>query len=325
MIFSCIIPAKDENDPKLADLIRSIRAQKFPPGEVEIIVVTEGDSESAKAIGIKKAEGDFCVMLCTDNYIVDKHLFGAVRAIFDAQPVVSGVYSKFYHYDKTDNSLNRYFSLMGNNDPIPFYLNKCDRKPWYDNDPDEYTTSFGFRYNIPSLGDNGFFYRTAHLKKTNLDNYYPMDNAVDMISQNHRYFVRYNCAMVWHRTSDNLISFLKKRYIYARDLYCERSNRRWKVIDTAKDKARLLWFIVSTVTALPCLWVSLKGYSKIRDRAWFWHWPVCIGFLITYGILTLRNLCLVLSSLQRLADLKRLGTVLSPCGLKPAKTLKSSK
>jgi len=41
VIFSCIIPAKDKNDPKLQGLIHSIREQEFPQEEIEIIVVTD--------------------------------------------------------------------------------------------------------------------------------------------------------------------------------------------------------------------------------------------------------------------------------------------
>ena len=278
MRFSCVIPARDKNDLKLKDLISSIKAQDFPQDQIEIHVITEGDSESAKAIGIKRSTGDICVMLCADNYLTDPTLFSKVNKEIG---MFSSVYEKHYFYDPCDNSLNRYFSLIGNNDPVPFYLGKCDREPWVDGLYK--TTSF------PSYGCNGFFVRREAFKDTNLDDYYPMDAHLDMSKKGHDYLCL-DQGTVWHRTSDSLISFLKKRYNYAKDLYCDRSNRRWRIIDTIQDKLKLLLFIFSVITIFPCIYISLKGFIKIKDLAWFYHWPVCVGFLIIYSFLVFRNL-----------------------------------
>ena len=143
---------------------------------------------------------------------------------------------------------------------------------------------------VPSLGDNGFFFLKKHLDKANIDHYYPMDVAEDLRSQGFCFYMRLNLPYIWHRTSDNLISFLKKRYRYAKDLYSDRQDRRWKMLDTRQDYVRLAIFVLCTLTVVPCLLVSLKGFSKIKDPAWAWHYPVCLGFLIMYTILVLRNL-----------------------------------
>jgi len=329
MIFSCIIPASpnDCKSIKLKELIHSIRSQDFKQDEIEILVVTNGeilradivrtdvtfiwaesDSESAKAIGIKHAKGEICVMLCADNYFTDSHLFSQV---FDYFLEADSVYERHYAYVPHDNSLNRYFSLIGNNDPIPFYLGKCDREPWVDG---LYKTR-----GIPSYGCNGFFVKRDRFKDTNLDDYYPMDAHVDMIEKGLTYAVLEQ-GTVWHRTSDTLISFLKKRYKYARDLYSDRNNRRWKMLGTKDDYWRLCLFILSTITVIPAVLVSVRGYLKIRDKAWFWHFPVCLGFLITYGVLACRNMLRLLSSSQRLSVKDLLRNALSPSTVKPLKT-----
>ena len=289
MIFSCVIPAKDKNDPKLADLIDSIRKQDFPQDKIEIIVETEGDSEQAKASAIRKAKGDICVMLCADNYFNDLSTFRYVWELFRKYEV-AGAYSKFYTHIRSDNSINRYFSLMGNNDPVCFYLGKSDRRPHYENDRNELLTFFYFRDEIPSFGDNAFFYRRSEILKSDLDNYYPMDNAKDLQSKGKPVYARFNCAMLWHRTSDSYFGFLRKRYRYARDLYCDRTNRRWKMLDTRKDYWRLLLFILRVIAVIPIVCTSIRGYRRVKDPAWFWHYPVCFGFLVTYGILAIRNL-----------------------------------
>lgn len=314
MIFSCIIPAsrKDAKSQMLKDLIASIRAQDFPQDQIEIIVVTnvgvdghillnnaqedviyineDLDSEQAKARGIREAKGEICAMFCADNYIIDKYLFNNVKVWMDKAPGITGCYSKFYWREKKDNSLNRYFSLIGNNDTIPFYLNKCDRLPHYKRDKNVSFSQVSFKDEIPSLGDNGFFYRKSHLNESVLEHYYPMDIAEDLRKRNKFTYWRFELPCIWHRTSDKLLTFLIKRYKYARDLYCDRTDRRWKMLDTREDYLRLLWFIIATISIVPALFISIKGFLKIRDWAWFWHWPVCVGFLLTYGLLACRNL-----------------------------------
>jgi hypothetical protein len=138
----------------------------------------------------------------------------------------------------------------------------------------------------PSYGCNGFFYRASAIKATSLDNYYPMDNATEIKGE----IFSIVSQAIWHKTSDNLFTFLRKRYRYARDLYSDRHDRRWKMLDNGEDFIRLAGFIVSTLAVIPALCVSVRGYRKIPDKAWFWHWPVCFGFLFTYTALAIRNL-----------------------------------
>ena len=285
IIFSCCIPAKDENDPKLKDLIDSIRAQNFPQDQIEIIVITEGDSEWAKGEAIRRSKGQICAMFCADNYITDKSLFQRVWDGFNHDECPDAVYEQRYAYMKNDNSLNRYFSLIGCNDPVPFYLGKCDREPWAKG---LYKPS---RFSLPSYGCNGFFVKRKCFDRTDLNKYYPMDAHSDMSHhKNGMAYLPLDYASIWHRTSDNLISFLIKRYKYARDLYCDRMDRRWRMLDTKHDYFRLGLFVLATATIIPCLATSVRGFLKVRDSAWFWHWPVCVGFLITYGLLACRNL-----------------------------------
>ncbi len=290
MIFSCVIPAKSLDDPKLKDLLASIRAQDFPQDQIETIVVTEGDSEQAKTIGIRKAKGEICAMFCADNYVTNRQLFKQVYSALVMDKSVTGVYNKYYQTVPQSNSLDRYFALIGGNDVIPFYLGKNDRKPWYDYDESEISSYIKFPNTIPSLGDNGFFYRRDRLIQADLDHYYPMDCAEDLRRLGYFVYERINSGGVWHRTTDgNLIKFLIKRYRYARDLYSDRDDRRWKMLDTREDYWRLTGFILATLTVIPCLYISIKGFLKVRDFAWFWHPISCLGFLITYGILVCRN------------------------------------
>ena len=124
--LSIIITAKDKNDPKLQDLLYSISKQTYPKDLCETLIITEGNSETAKAIGLKKAKGKIVGIFASDNYLNDPVFIAECMRPFEDSRVV-GSYPLRYHYDKKDDILNRYFALMGVNDPIPFYLNKNDR------------------------------------------------------------------------------------------------------------------------------------------------------------------------------------------------------
>src|SRR3990167_1612390 len=127
IVFSAIIPAstKDLESQKLKDLIVSIKAQDFPQDQIEILVITEGDSEQAKAIGIRRAKGEICAMFCADNMIMEKDLFQRVYCELSVNAEdTDACFPWKYSYEKNDNSLNRYFSLIGGNDPICYYLGK---------------------------------------------------------------------------------------------------------------------------------------------------------------------------------------------------------
>ena len=291
--FSCIIPARDPREKKLLELIESIRLQDFPQDEIEIIVSTQGDSEEAKAHGIRQATGDICVMLCADNYFVDPKTFSTVDQIGG----VHAVYSKHYAYLRKDLFLNRYFALLGANDPIPWFLGKADRKSYIDYDENQVMDIH--LNNRESYGCNGWFAPRSLLLEADLDHYYPMDAWEDLRLKGYNVFARLS-PYLWHRTSDNnLIKFLMRRYKYARDLYCDRRDRRWKVIESPRDYVRLAWFVVVSLTFIQPLMVSLQGYTRIRDFAWFWHPFVLFGFTIMYGVLVCRNILKSLLSFPR--------------------------
>jgi len=244
-------------------------------------------------------------MFCADNYIVDKKFFAQVKGFFDVNKMMVGLYTRHYALVKHDNSLNRYFSLIGGNDPVSFYLGKNDRLSYQYLDRPLFFDYLIFQNNVPSLGDNGCFYWRDKILKADLDHYYPMDCAVDLINKGHNRFIRLNFLAIWHRTTDgNLLTFLKRRYRYARDLYCDRDDRRWKMVSTTQDYWRLAYFIGCTLTIIPLLLFSIQGFSKVKDWAWFWHPIACWGFLLTYGYLACRNL-LKYRSLSQLFSVQR--------------------
>ncbi len=271
--LSLVIACRSKSDPKLAELLESIEAQNFPQEELEILVITEGTSESAKAIGIRQAEGEIIGILASDNVLIHPHTLD-MMCVYAKK--YGAAYPLEYHYQENDDALNRYFSLIGGNDPLSFYMKKNDRASKITNEHNE----------LGSIGDNGFFVRRELIEKTDLDNYYHIDNAVEAtlgrIKAVHGYYI-------WHKTGGNIFSFFKKRYKYGFQ-HAFNKNRRWHLVDFSKkeDVWRLVWYVVASLTVIHPLWTSIKGYRKLQDLAWFIHPIACLCTVFTYGLLTIR-------------------------------------
>lgn len=60
------------------------------------------------------------------------------------------------------------------------------------------------------------------------------------------------------------------------------SKRRYSVYEK-KDAARLIYFIIISLTIIKPLYDSVKGYLKVRDPAWFLHPLMCFGMVVVYG------------------------------------------
>ena len=270
IILSIVIPCKTLQDPKLWDLVESIRGQDFPQEKLEILTITEGTSESAKAIGIRKSQGKIICILASDNKLVHKNF---LTVMYQFAGLHGSAYPAYYAYMKDDDILNRYFALVGCNDPLPLYLGK--------NDKFMVTEKVGKRPLNATYGDNGFFIKKNLIEKTDLDNYFHIDNIYDLKIQPYPV----HCA-IWHKTGGNIFKFFAKRYRYGMQ-HAFNPKRRWHMVEK-EDIPSLLWFIFCTVTLIQPIWFSIKGYRKVKDKAWLLHSIVCMLTLSTYGVLMIR-------------------------------------
>jgi len=275
--LSIIIPTRDENDPKLHELLRSIDRQDFPKEQFEVLIITEGTSESAKAIGIRQSKGDIICILASDNQLMDKY---TLSEGYELASHYGASYPNKYHYDRHDDILNRYFALIGGNDPLSYYMGKNDRISYLEHDTGDCKNK--------TIGDNGFFIRKNLIEHTDLDNYYHIDNAVEALDGKLREIRTFH-GTIWHKTGGNIFSFFAKRYRYGLQ-HAFNKNRRWHLVDFHKPKDiwRLIWFILITLTLIGPLSKSFKGYRMIKDVAWFIHPLACIFIVVTYSLLMTR-------------------------------------
>lgn len=267
--LSLVIPCRDEKDQKLQELLRSIESQDFNKDEMETLVITEGTSESAKAIGIRKAKGEVIGILASDNELTTP-IF--LRAMYHFASESGCAYPQQY-YPIDSDCLNRYFALIGGNDPLSYYMGKNDKASYIE----------GFKMMNKNLahGDNGFFIKKELIESTDLDNYYHIDNAFEADCT-----PRPISLTILHKTGGNIFSFYAKRYRYGLQ-HAFNKNRRWHLVDFRKPKDiwRLLWFVLATLTLIEPLSISFRGWMKIKDVAWFIHPLACFLTLVTYTLL----------------------------------------
>lgn len=288
--LSIIVPARTRTDPQLRRFLASVEKQDYPKNRMEVLVVTEGNSEQAKAIGIQRSCGDILGFFCADNEMRDTNfLTGMVW--YASQPGFTGAYTAQYDHVRTDKPLSRYFALLGANDPLCWWLNRADRQS-YLHKPFVGCVDFNSMLplvRLPSIGDNGFFIKRSALAKVtiNPDTHFPMDVCVDLRAAGEStYWI--TPFKLWHRSGENFFGYFRRRYVYTRELYFkQREKRRWHMVERG-DWLRVLLFCAASVCVVPHLWVSLRGFRSSRDPAWFLHPVVSLGCTFLYAICFIR-------------------------------------
>jgi glycosyltransferase involved in cell wall biosynthesis len=310
-----IIIATLNSQRTLDECLSSIRAQKYPQEDIEIILVDGGSlddtvdignkyrskilskkgygAEAAKSFGLRVAKGEIIADFGSDNIIPDTKWIQRMIQPITQKLYIAGSYPLRYTYSVQDTILNRYVSLFGVNDPIPYYLKKADRQAlffdgyslagsalarngWY-----EVTFT---QYNLPTVGANGFFIRKDILRKAKVDpkNYFHIDVVHDVVKKGHDTFAVVDTGIV-HNTAGSLLSLLRKRRRYMKELYLDHTAvRRYHIVDLTRqdDLARLGLFVLFSMTFIQPLWLSLRGFRIKHDIAWFVHPLFC--FLITF-------------------------------------------
>lgn len=276
--LSIIITSKDGYNKQLLRLKESLDRQDFPKKMYEVLVITEGDSESAKAIGIKRAKGRVIGIFADDNEIVNPRLlsmaYNSIKPENDKG--LNTCYPMAYHYEPKDPILNRYFSLVGCNDPLPMYLMKNDRKSvlgW-----------FVKQGNFPTMGDNGFFIQKQLIMQSDMDHYFHIDNVYDIRD---RVKIALLPPWVWHRTGNSILGHFKKRFKYGLQ-HAFNPHRRWHMVEKS-DRRNLLIFVMCSLTLIQPLILAIKGYKKQKDLAWFLHPLIMVLTTLTYALLMIRR------------------------------------
>lgn len=308
----CIIIATFNAGRTLERCLRSIFQQDYPKKLLEVIIVDGGStdktleiarkfpvkiivrrglsSEAAKAVGLKETRADIYCDAAADNYFPSNDFVRSHLSVLSdlSKTGVVGAYSARYYYDPKDSLLNRYFALFGVNDPVAYYLGKADREGYMNKDlrfknKDFKIVEFNEK-NMPTLGANGFFINRKLLLEADIKNFYHIDVIYDLVKKYGSLKFAILNNFITHNTGDSFTSYFRKRKRYFEKMYLkDLHKRRYLLYDPKKDFFKLAKFVLFAVTFVQPFWLSVKGYFKINDIAWFLHPVICFLTVVNYG------------------------------------------
>lgn len=295
-------------------------AQDYPKEKLEYIVVDGGskdntlevarefgayiveapeyrqNQEARRAVGLFAARNEILAYIDSDNFINDPAWLRQMVQPLIEDPEVIATQTLRYGFRKTDSALNRYYGLIGTNDPVIYYMNKRDRISWAEDrwTMDGIVEDRGCYYmvrfqedKIPTLGCNGFLIRRDILLKANCvpEAFVHIDVLVDLARLGYSTYGIVKNSIV-HYTGNGFITSLMKRFKYMQTYTIEgKVPRRYHVYDRHRreDKVGLAKYVLYSATMVKPTFDALRGFRKVPDAAWFMHPIVCAGTLAVYG------------------------------------------
>ena len=323
---SIIIVSK--NDSKnLEACLWHLNKQDYPKSQIEILVIDGGSTDNSRLvakkfnanfidggysnnqearryIGYQLAKNKILLYLDTDNFLVMQNVLKSILKVFDDSEVACS-FTRWYGYTRKLNLVDRYFALLGGNDPVAYYLGKNDRCSYGEfNLPRGATLikqAHGVDYvkfdieNLPTIGCNGFAVRKTVFDKLELKsplNFYHTDVHVDLISKNPNLIYAIVGSEIVHASGLSLMRCIKKRISYKSIHSNDFSKfRRYKVFnkDKKEDIVRLIFVNMLVLTVAPLILFSIYKIIRTGKYEWIMHSLMTTGMVFGYSISIVKN------------------------------------
>ena len=301
----------------LLKCLTSIRDQDYPEDKIEMIVADAGSKdktreiamkagaividnplktgEAGKAAGLKIAGNDLIALIDSDNILPDKDWFQKMVAPFikDQETVCCEPWE--FTYRREAGKIERYSALFGVNDPFVLFTGKYDklnrlRGVWTEiklpqtDHGDWVEVELRSDSAVPTIGANGTIFRSDFLKNQ-IETDYLFDIDVVMTALNKLgslKIAKVKVGIIHTYCEGSILKFARKQKRRVLDYEFHRKERivEWESQDMSSP---LIKFVVSTITVVPLLLDSVRGYRKIPDFAWFLHPILCWITLWEYG------------------------------------------
>lgn len=305
--------------------LKSVRDQDYPQEKIEIVIADGGSTDNTlkiakkygariikvpkelqnaeynKGVACNEAKNEILLLLDHDNILPHTNWLNKMIVPFVEYKEITGVEPLRFHYDPEMTALDRYFALLGGNDPVAYYLGKNSHLSWAFNkynlygkakDMGEYYLVKYSPKRIPALGGNGAAVRrTLLLNNAQADNahFYHIDVHVDLIKKGINTYGIFKDSVI-HLTNNKLWPFLTRRKYFMEKYYFEdMGKRRYSVYDPKLDSGKLLWYVILSLTFIKPLYDAFRGYLQVKDNAWFLHPIMCFSMLFVYGIPTIKE------------------------------------
>jgi len=320
-----IVIATFNSERTIKKSLESIKKQHYPKNKIETIIVDGGSKDNTldiakeysvkifktpkhlqnaeynKGVGVNKAKNEIVLLLDHDNILPHEKWLEKMILPFMENKDIVGVEPMRFYYDSNMTILDRYFALLGGNDPVAYYLGKDSHLSWAFDKYNLYGKSkdVGKYYivefspdKVPALGGNGAaIRRKLLLKEAKADpkNFFHIDVNVDLINKGFNKYGIFKDSII-HLTNNKLIPFLlRRKYFIEKYHFQDIDKRRYSIYEPSKDKWNLLKYIIISITFIKPLYDSIKGYVKIHDIAWFIHPFMCFAMVILYGYPTIKE------------------------------------
>jgi hypothetical protein len=143
----------------------------------------------------------------------------------------------------------------------------------------EYSVAKFNKKNLPTIGSVGFTIKKEYLLKTNYDPAFShLDAMQDLLKQGYNQFAFIRLDVI-HLHSSNYSEFIGKLKRNFKIFIRDNDKRRYKWDSTIGEKAYAT--IVMLTFVLP-FYHAMRGYFKIRDKAWLLHPFVCFSVMASY-------------------------------------------
>ncbi len=301
-------------------MVTSVVTQRYPKRLVEHIVVDGGsdngtvdlakrfgcnvlsyphlrDKEQIRfSQGLRHARGKLILILESDNVLPDPTWISRVVEPFVKEQRVSYSFPAYNTYEDDMSVLTKYCALLGSPDPTLFYLGKSDKIPagqaQYDKGivlketPGYWIVRFDQK-TLPTMGDNGFMVRRDILANAlqKQREYIHVDAFAHLVADGFDTAGVVKNAII-HLTGKSIIAHVRRR-VEVKHLFTDQKRewRNYHVMDwsSTQDRWNLIKFVIFSITFIQPLWVSIWGYWRVRDSAWFLHPLMCFLMVVAYG------------------------------------------
>lgn len=246
--------------------------------------------------GLSHVSEDLVLILESDNIMVGTHWLTDMVLPFQEKGVFT-TYSIHNDFRKSDDVLTRYFALMGSPDPTLYYLNKSDKirmdESRYDKGQILKETKKYFVVKFtpvtqPVMGDNGFMIRTNILRKVLYKDkpFYHTDAYRELLNMGYDTVGVVKNSII-HLSRPNILGQVIRRVEVKKHFTDKMKYKRiYHVYDpsSSKDRQNLWKFVFFSLTLVQPLWVSIRGFYKIHDVAWFLHPVMSLCMTFAYGL-----------------------------------------
>lgn len=313
MNISVIIPTLN-SERYLAECLAALRGQSFDRASVEIVIADAGSfdatldiarefevekiihnelrtGEAGKAAAIRVAEGEFILHVDSDNVPVgDDWLERLAAPLADPEVVSSEVLR--WAYDPADSVVNRYQALTGINDPLSLFIGNYDRYSTLTGRWTDYPVTIEKREGwekvwlesaaVPTMGANGYLVRRTAYDVVPVGDYlFDIDWVNQLVLAGHACIGRVDIP-IRHYFCGSIGQFVQKTERRTNDYFYFQSRSMRTYPWTQTNVGAVVRFVFSTITVVPVVLQSVKGYRRFPDTAWWFHPLACWITLVSY-------------------------------------------